>query len=106
VEKIGAIDVEMRKEFFQALLDIRKQLTPEQRKQLMALQSEHRTQRDAVREELAASCEVDVVTFCPDAATRRDRMLCMREHRDELSPECGAAIESARSKRGFRRSTR
>jgi Spy/CpxP family protein refolding chaperone len=103
VEAIGAIDVEMKKLFFQALIDIRKQLTPEQRQQLLALERKRRNQRDAKRKELVASCELDVVAFCPDAATRRDRMRCMREHRDELSSECSAAIEMLKNQHGPRR---
>ncbi|MBW2273732.1 MAG: periplasmic heavy metal sensor [Deltaproteobacteria bacterium] len=99
VEAMGAIDVARRKEFFQALIEIRKRLTPEQRKQLIALQSEHRSQRESMREELAESCELDVVTFCPDAEPRRERIMCMREHRDKLSPECRASIRTLKSKR-------
>jgi Spy/CpxP family protein refolding chaperone len=103
VEALGAIDVELKKQFFQALIDIRKQLTPEQREQLLALERSRRSQRDARRKELVASCELDVVAFCPDAATRRDRMRCMREHRDELSSECSAAIEMLKNQHGPRR---
>ncbi len=103
VETMGAINVAKRKEFFQALIDIRKQLTPEQRKQLLALQNAERSKRDAMREQLAASCELDVVAFCPGAETPFERMRCMRDHRDELSPECSAAIETMKSQRGLRR---
>jgi Spy/CpxP family protein refolding chaperone len=102
-EEIGAIRTAMRKQFFRTLIDIRKQLTPEQRKQLLAIQNERRTDRNAMREELATSCEMDVANFCPGSETRFERMRCIRDHRDELSPACGAAIEEMKSRRGLRR---
>jgi len=106
VEEIGAIDVELKKQRFQALIDIRKQLTPEQRQQLLAIEKVRRSQRDALREELAASCELDLAAFCPDATSRFERLRCMRDHRDELSPECGAAMETLRGQRGLRRGSK
>ncbi len=46
------------------------------------------------------ACRADMQRFCADAAPGGgQRMQCMREHRDQLSDECKAALASAHAHR-------
>ncbi|MCA9546522.1 MAG: hypothetical protein KC613_19090 [Myxococcales bacterium] len=47
-----------------------------------------------------AACEGDAQRLCADAQGKRGVKRCMREHKDELSAECSAAIEQAKAMRG------
>ena len=98
-ERLGEIETEMTKHRLQTLLRIHALLTPEQRKEMMAI---HRG-RHGGPEMLLDSCEGDLEKLCPDADSPFDHMRCLHEHADGLSEGCAAALEKFRHKRGFRR---
>jgi Spy/CpxP family protein refolding chaperone len=100
-EKIGQIRIEESKHRLGTLLAIRSQLTPEQRAKLEEIRA--RSPEESVIADLARACDGDVAKLCPDTARGPERMRCMREHRDEISDSCRAALEAARQD-GHRRS--
>ncbi len=97
-EAIGQAEVELHKHRLGALLEIRGLLTEEQRAELAGIREE---MRKRWREPQIEACEVDVDRFCPDAEAPWSRKGCVRDHWEELSPECRDGIEAARSR--FRR---
>ncbi len=49
--------------------------------------------------EAKASCEDDVMMFCKDVKPGGGRIIrCLKEHENELSPDCKAKMESRRGK--------
>jgi Spy/CpxP family protein refolding chaperone len=101
-EAIGQAETELHKHRLEALLQIRAMLTEEQRAELTRIRKETRTRWGRPQVE---ACEVDVDRFCPDAEAPWSRRGCVRDHWEELSPECQDGIEAARAKahRGHRR---
>jgi len=98
-ELLGAIETQLRKHRLQALLRIHALLTPEQRKEMMALHRERHRGPEMVLED----CEGDLEALCPQADSPFDQMGCLREQADHVSEGCAAALETFRHKRGFRR---
>lgn len=97
-ELVGAIETQMMKHRLQTLLRIRARLTPEQRKELMALHRERHGGPEMVLEH----CGGDLEELCPGAESPFERMDCLRDHADRVSEECGSALERPRHKRGPR----
>jgi len=98
-ERLGAIETEMTKHRLKTMLRIHALLTPEQRKEMMAIRRESHGGPEMVLEE----CEEELGTLCPDADSPFDQMGCLHEHADRVSEGCGSALETLRHKRGFRR---
>jgi len=93
---IGALELAEHKSRLRAMLRIRALLTPEQRKELVAIREEMFTK---VFENTREACHDDIASLCPqqsgDAATRE----CMRRRRSDLSPGCREAIAAELAKR-------
>ena len=96
---VGTIETQMMKHRLQTLLLIREQLTPEQRKEMMALQREHHGGPEMVREQ----CESDLEKLCPDADSLYEHMGCLHDNADRVSEGCASALEQLRHKGGFQR---
>ncbi len=79
-DTIGALELAERKNRLQAMLQIRAILTPAQRQELGA-------------------CQADSANLCADAASGRARLQCLRDHLEELSEPCRAAIQRPRGER-------
>ncbi len=47
---------------------------------------------------LIEACEGDVDQLCPEAEDPWSRRRCLRDHWEELSPDCQDAIEAGRGK--------
>lgn len=94
-EAIGQAETELHKHRLAALLEIRAMLTEEQRAELTRIREETRTRWGRPQIE---ACEVDVDHFCPDAEAPWSRKGCVRDHWEDLSPECRDGIEAARAK--------
>jgi Spy/CpxP family protein refolding chaperone len=88
-EKIGSLETAMHKHRLGALLRVRAVLTPEQREQLTRLRDEVRDRRRAPALE---ACDDELASLCPEAEDPRDRMQCLRDHREELSEGCRTAL--------------
>ena len=96
-DAIGAIELAARKNRLQAMLRIRALLTPAQRQELLRLQGESSTMRgrfDSIR-----ACQADSANLCPDAASGRARLQCLRDHFEELSETCRTALQTRRGDR-------
>jgi len=98
-ELLGAIETEMTKHRLRTLLRIHALLTPEQRKEMMAI----RRERHGGPEMLFEDCGGDLEKLCPDAESPFDYMGCLHEHEDHVSEGCASALDTHRHKRGFRR---
>lgn len=94
-EAIGQAEIGFHKHRLNALLKIRGLLTEEQRAELARIREETRSRW---REPQVEACEIDVDRFCPDAEAPWSRKGCVRDHWEELSPECRDGIEAARSR--------
>ena len=92
-EAIGKIETELHKHRLGTLIKIRALHTPEQREELARIREETREQW---RQPLIEAFEADADQFCPDDDGRWSRRRCLRDHREELSAGCQAAIEGAR----------
>jgi len=95
-DTIGALELAERKNRLQAMLQIRAILTPAQRQELVRLQGESfmRGRFDGLH-----ACQADSAKLCPDAASGRTRLQCLRDHLEELSEPCRAAIQRPRGER-------
>ena len=94
-DAIGQAEVALHKHRLGALLKIRGLLTEEQRAELAEIRGEMRKRWRGPQIE---ACEADVDQFCPDSETPWSRKGCIRDHWEELSPECRDGIEDARSR--------
>ena len=92
-DTIGGLELAERKNRLQAMLHIRTLLTPAQRQELTELQGELSTRR---RFDGLQACQADRANLCPDAASGRARLQCLRDHLEELSEACRAAIQTRR----------
>jgi Spy/CpxP family protein refolding chaperone len=95
-ETIGRIRTEESKHRLGVLLAIRAHLSAEQLEKLHGIRQE--AAREGPSGQLMEACRADVESLCGDAPRGRETMMCMREHRDALSAECSAAVESTRSR--------
>jgi Spy/CpxP family protein refolding chaperone len=94
VEAVGAAETELHKHRLATMLAIRKQLTPEQREQLVEIRDESRGRwKHALRD----ACEADVRALCADADDRWSRKRCLVENEAKLSPECAGAVAKLHS---------
>jgi hypothetical protein len=94
-DAIGQAETKLHKHRLGALLEIRGLLTEEQRAELTRIRGEGRARW---LEPQIEACEVDVDHYCPDAEAPWSRRGCVRDHWEELSPECRDGIEAARAK--------
>jgi Spy/CpxP family protein refolding chaperone len=92
-EAIGAAETELHKQRLEALIKIRALLTSEQREKLVRIR-ENSWARWV--QPLIDACEGDVERFCGGSPEGRLRRRCLRDHYDEVSPDCQDAIESAK----------
>jgi Spy/CpxP family protein refolding chaperone len=88
-ERIGALETERRKLRLRSTLDIRSQLTQEQRAQLVALRQER---RDAHFQKIEAACGTDVARLCPNMERGHELFRCLRSNADQLSEGCREAM--------------
>lgn len=89
---VGELESARRKLRLGAMLEIRALLTPEQRAKLVEIEGPRRSER---RERMMA-CRGDVERLCEGGRRPRVIMQCLREHRSELSSECGRAFDATR----------
>jgi Spy/CpxP family protein refolding chaperone len=119
-DRIETLKSQQRKNRLEAMLAIRKMLTPEQREQLVGMQEaeragrgEGRRFRDGTepggedskrkgRHRPRPGCREDVETLCAEAEPGRARLQCLDAQWDNLSDDCRAAFEG----RGARRDRR
>jgi Spy/CpxP family protein refolding chaperone len=122
-DRVEALKSRQRKNRLEAMLAIRKLLTPEQREQLIAIREERRRDRGEGRgfsEEGGpgggercgkgrrgplAGCRDDVAELCSGAEAGRARLQCLDAEWENLSDDCRAAFEG-RGRRGPRRDRR
>ena len=95
-DTIGALELAERKNRLQAMLQIRAILTSAQRQELVRLQGELSTRG---RFDGLHACQADSAKLCSDAAPGRVRIQCLRDHLEELSETCRAAIQRPRGER-------
>jgi Spy/CpxP family protein refolding chaperone len=95
-DAIGRVETTMHKHRLSTLLAIRRQLTPEQRAELVEMRKD---ERGRFGHPIAEACDADRERLCPAAEDRWSRRRCMRESWDELSEECQEAIESRKHDR-------
>lgn len=109
-DRIEALRTEQRKNRLEAMLAIRKLLTPEQREQLVAMREEGRSgfggpgtgDRFGKRHRgPLAGCREDVATLCSESEPGRPRLKCLDAEWENLSDGCRAAFEG-RGRRGPR----
>ncbi len=93
---MGELETERHKHRLSTMIKIRALLTPEQRAELSRLREES---REEWHRPMIGACRKDIEKFCADADDRWARRHCMREHRDELSEGCHAAIQEMKSER-------
>jgi Spy/CpxP family protein refolding chaperone len=112
-DRIEALKSDQRKIRLEAMLAIRKLLTPEQREQLVDMRGERRQgggecsdedggdcSRKGRRGSLAA-CRQDVAKLCSESEPGRARLQCLDAEWENLSDDCRAAFEG-RGRRGGR----
>lgn len=122
-DRIGALKSRQRKNRLEAMLAIRKLLTPEQREQLIGIREGRRRDRGEGRgctEEAGpgggercgkgrrgplAGCREDVADLCSGAEAGRARLQCLDAEWENLSDDCRAAFEG-RGRRGPRHDRR
>lgn len=92
-DTIGSLELAERKNRLQAMLQIRSLLSPEQRQGLIRLQGEFSMRR---RFEDQQACQADSANLCPNAASGRARIQCLRDHFETLSEACRAALQTRR----------
>jgi protein CpxP len=101
-ERIEALKSEQRKIRLEAMLAIRKLLTPEQRDQLVEMREQGPPGRgfkgeggpaDKRRRGPLAGCRDDLTELCPEAAPGRGRLQCLDAEWDNLSDGCRAGFE-------------
>jgi multidrug efflux system membrane fusion protein len=75
--------------------------TPEEQETAAAeRQAEATTRAEEGRARVRTACAADIQRLCGDASGGRDVRACLRTHAAELSQDCKAAVEAARSGRG------
>jgi Spy/CpxP family protein refolding chaperone len=89
-DAIGALELAIRKQRLQVMLQIRALLTPAQRQELMHLQETWHARR---RPDIMPACQAESVEICPDAAPDRPHLACLEAHMAELSVACRTAIQ-------------
>ncbi len=93
----SAIEGEIYRNRLQAILDIRKLLTPEQREELVRLASERpgRDGRHRSPNHLRGlgSCRKDQREHCPEATDGPALLSCLQENWSSLSEECRTAFD-------------
>jgi Spy/CpxP family protein refolding chaperone len=94
-DAIGQAETALHKHRLAAMMRIRALLTDEQRAELSRIREETRQEW---RRPLIEACEADFRQFCSEAEAPWLRRGCMRDHWEELSPDCQAAIEAGRGK--------
>jgi len=91
-DRIGALEVELRKLRLTTLLEVRGMLTPEQRAEMVAIHDERMRSRF---EPLMEACDEDVDALCPDVEDPRALMQCMKGKREQLSEGCRDTIRKS-----------
>src|SRR5215468_142374 len=76
-DTIGSLELAVRKQRLQVMLQIRALLTPAQRQELIRLQETWHTRR---RPDIVPACQAESTDFCPDAAPGRPHLECLYEH--------------------------
>lgn len=111
--RVEALKSEQRTNRLEAMLAIRKLLTPEQREQLAAMRANRGAggRRDFAERDgrgkggrsgkRRSSCRDDLAKLCPDATTGRERLRCLDAQWEGLSDDCRASFEG-RGARGAR----
>jgi len=116
-ERIDALKSRQRKHRLEAMLAIRKLLTPDQREQLVGMREERRREHAECRACMGGDgpgdcdgcrkgrwgalkgCRKDVASLCSQAEPGRARLRCLDAKWEELSDSCRAAFEE-RGRRG------
>lgn len=89
-EKIGALQLEARKNRLRAMLRIRALLSPEQRQTLTALREQKRHRRRF------GACRADIAELCPQAGPGQASVRCLARYWSALSAGCQAVFERGR----------
>jgi Spy/CpxP family protein refolding chaperone len=92
-DAIGALELTIRKQRLQVMLQIRALLTPAQRQELVRLPETWHTRR---RPEGLPACQTESPDICPEAAPGRPHLECLYEHMAELSEACRTALQGRR----------
>lgn len=100
VESSNAGRLEQKKNRMEAMLEIRKLLTDEQRAQLVGIREARRGSHS--RSGAMRACRRELPEVCPDSAPGRETLQCMSENWDELSEDCRGSFDG-RGRRGFGR---
>jgi Spy/CpxP family protein refolding chaperone len=99
-EAINTLKLKAHKNRLEAMIAIRRQLTPEQRQELVGIREER--MRLGKKHWPMGACRDDVAAFCPEAGPGHSALMCLSGNWDELSKECRAVFEGER-RRGFDR---
>ena len=96
-EAVSTVKLTIWKNRLRAMLQIRSQLTPEQRQELVRIRQEAAEHR---MDEMREACDDDLSQFCDQTTSPRARRQCLREHAGDLSETCREFLQS---RRRFRR---
>lgn len=99
-ERIGALKTERQKLHLGSMLDVRAQLTKEQRERLVALRQ---ARREAHHQKIEAACGADLDRLCPEVEQGRERFHCLHSHADQVSAGCREAMPNRRPHGGGKR---
>ncbi|MBW2315539.1 MAG: periplasmic heavy metal sensor [Deltaproteobacteria bacterium] len=88
VERAGALETEMEKHRIETMLEIRDQLSPEQRTALVELRGR---MRDLHVKPILDACEADAEALCEAGNPRA--IHCLMRQRGEVSEQCAAALD-------------
>lgn len=97
-EEIHALELESHRNRLAAMLKIRSLLTPEQRRELIAIRGERERRR---AHHGWRQCRDDLDGLCGER-DGRERLACAADHWDALSDGCRSAFERAPSSAGHR----
>lgn len=95
-ETMSAVKLTMWKNRLRAMLQIRAQLTPEQRQELVRIRAESAAQR---MDETVEACSDDLSHFCAQTTHYRARWQCLRDHAADLSETCSTFLKTRRRAR-------
>ncbi len=93
-DRIGALETRARKNRLRAMMEIRALLTPEQRRELVAIRAEGAGGERRGRRPPGLACRRDASQLCPEAAPGRDQLRCLVEQWDQLSAPCRRLFEA------------
>jgi Spy/CpxP family protein refolding chaperone len=94
-DAIAAVELTLRKERLSTMMALHALLTPEQRESLRALHEggPHHHGPWKRFHDLHEACAADRERLCADVGSGRPSLGCLRDHADDLSDACAAALE-------------